>query len=167
MPERLRKVRSWYGLQAEIAVENRLWHLVRVAGVSLNHPPVINLLLRRNLPDEDRLRLSFLHEYGHLQTLPIALLHAALLVCRIRRVRGMFGAMKAMATAIVAHEAAWELAAEGNVIVKTGAEYRKIYRKNPNPLGQALFWTGMATAALLLTTRLAGVTRGALPRTGS
>ena len=154
MPERLRNVRSWYGLPAEIAVEDRLWHLVRVADVRLNHPPVVNLLLRRNLPEEDRLRLSFLHEYGHLQTLPIAAFHAVLLVRRMRRVEGMRELFKAIVFAIVAHEAAWELAAEGYVLTNTGAEYCKIYRRNPNTLGQALFWTGMASTALLLTSRL-------------
>lgn len=71
MAERLHRVRSWYDLPAEIAVENRLWHLVRVANLPFLHPPVVNLLLRRNLPNEDRLRLSFLHEYGHSQTLPV------------------------------------------------------------------------------------------------
>lgn len=68
-------VRSWYGLPAEIAVENNLWHLVRVAGLSLHHPPLVNLILRRGLPREERLYLSFLHEFGHLQTLPVAVLH--------------------------------------------------------------------------------------------
>ena len=67
------KVRSWYGLSGEIEVENELWHLVKIGQVALNHPPVINLLLRRGLPREDRLRLSYLHEFGHFQTLPFAL----------------------------------------------------------------------------------------------
>ena len=70
------EVRSWYGLTGEIEVENELWHLVKVGGVTLNHSPVINLFLRRRLPHDDRLRLSYLHEFGHFQTLPFALAHA-------------------------------------------------------------------------------------------
>ena len=69
------KVRSWTGLTGEIEVENELWHLVKVGLVALNHPPLINLVLRRRLPRDDRLRLSYLHEFGHFQTLPIALAH--------------------------------------------------------------------------------------------
>src|SRR3990172_5756052 len=81
------KVRSWYGLSGEIEVENELWHLVKVGGVPLNHPPVVNLILRRGLPREDRLRLSYLHEYGHFQTLPLAVAHAFLLLWAGRRQR--------------------------------------------------------------------------------
>jgi hypothetical protein len=74
------QVRLWYGLRGEIEVENELWHLVKVGGVLLNHPPVVNPILRRGLPCEDRLRLSYLHEYGHFQTLPLAVAHALLLL---------------------------------------------------------------------------------------
>ena len=68
-------VRSWYELTSEIEVENELWHLVKVGQVALNHPPVINLLLHRGLPRDDPLRLSYLHEFGHFQTLPFTLVH--------------------------------------------------------------------------------------------
>jgi len=105
------KVRAWYGLSGEILVENELWHLVRLGPISLPHPPLINLFLRAGLPKENRLRLSFEHEYGHLQTLPLALLHLALLRPR----RASLGSWLA---ALIAHQAVWELAAEGWVVAK-------------------------------------------------
>jgi hypothetical protein len=145
-------VQAWYGLPAEIAVENGLWHLVRVGGVALSHPPVVNLILRRGLPEADRLHLSFLHEFGHLQTLPVALAHALLLFSlRPKRRRGPARVMKTLAAAFLAHEAVWELASELYVVANTGEEYRQIYRKHPNPGGQLVFWIGMGFLATVCT----------------
>ena len=148
-------VRSWYGLAAEIEVENELWHLVRVGRVSLPHPPLVNLLLRRGLPREGRLRLSFLHEFGHLQTLPLALAHAALLLLAGGwRGRGIKGTLAALGMAVVAHEATWELASETYAAVRAGPAYRRLYRAHPNRVGQGLFWVGMTALAALATRNL-------------
>src|SRR3989304_4534804 len=43
-------VRSWYGLPAELDVEDRLWHLVQVGRVRLSHPPGVNTFLPGGLP---------------------------------------------------------------------------------------------------------------------
>lgn len=74
------KVCSWYGLTGEIEVENELWHLGMVGNVVLKNPRVVNLVLRWGLPRDGRLRLSYLHEFGHFPTLPFALLHLLLLL---------------------------------------------------------------------------------------
>ncbi len=91
------EIRSWYGLIGSIQVEQELWHLVKVGGISLPHPPLINLVLRQRQTHHDRLRLSFLHEFGHLQTLPLALLHLLWLIAvwltAGRRHRGRGGAL--------------------------------------------------------------------------
>ncbi len=150
-----RSVCTWYGLRAEIEVENEFWHLVRVGRVSLPHPPVVNLILRRGLPPEDRLRLSFLHEFGHLQTLPVALAHAALLLLAGRwRGRGIRGTLAALGMALVAHETAWELFSETYAAASAGPDYRRAYRAHPNRAGQALFWGGMTALATLTTLNL-------------
>ena len=60
----LLRVRSWYGLRAELGVKDRLWHLVRVGRVTLSHPPVVNTFLRAGLPEAERLRLSYLTSSG-------------------------------------------------------------------------------------------------------
>lgn len=136
-------VRSWYGLTGEIEVENALWHLVKVGGVPLNHPPVVNLILRRGLPREDRLRLSYLHENGHFQTLPLAIAHALLLVWAGHgKRRTLLGWLIWLAALTVAHEAVWEIASECYAIAHDGAAYHETYRKTPNPL-VPVFWAVM------------------------
>jgi len=150
MADRLQIVRSWYGLGGKIGVENQLWHLVKVGGVPLPHPPLVNWILRAGLPREEQLRLSFLHEFGHLQMFPFAFLHAAWLIF-IHRKRGTRSGtfLKRIALGIIAHQALWELSSESYALVKVGSEYREIYRKHPNPLGQFLFWGGMTSLLAL------------------
>lgn len=142
-----RRVRAWYGLPGEIVIEGDQWHLVKVAPVPPPHPPLINRLIRRGLPPDDRLRLSYRHELGHLQTLPLALAHAVWLWRGRRRRPGLrVGRLIRLAAALVAHEAAWELASETYVLARSGRDYRALYRKHPNPL-LAAFWWGMAALA--------------------
>lgn len=146
------QVRSWYGLSAEIVIEGNLWHLVRLGWLALYHPPLVNRVLRRGLPREERLQLSFLHEFGHLQTVPVAVLHLLWLAVsgRFRRSTKTETGLTVLA-AVVAHQASWELASESYVMAHTGPEYRRIYQEHPNPLGHILFWGGMALLAVLLT----------------
>lgn len=145
------KVRSWYGLTGEIEVENELWHLVKVGRVALNHPPVINLLLRRRLPRDERLRLSYLHEFGHFQTLPLALAHALWMFWVRRRQRCSFlGWLAWLIIVVVANEAIWEILSEGYVIVHDSTAYRETYRRTPNPLMPA-FWIAMSRLGIALT----------------
>jgi len=160
MTDKLRRFRSWYGLTAEIAVENRLWHLVRVGGVPLPHPPVVNLILRRGQPERERLYLSYLHEFGHVQTLPVAVGHAILLLFMVRRRKmGILSAVVTFAQVLIAHQALWELAAETFVIFRTKEEYRRIYREHPNAAGLALFWAGALALATFFTKRIQRYTR--------
>jgi len=90
----------------------------------------------------------FLHEFGHLQTLPVAVMHALWLLANGRwRRRGLWGIL----AAIAAHQAVWELASESYVIVKSRGEYGSIYRDYPNPAGQGAFWSFMFSLAISLT----------------
>ncbi len=154
-------VRSWYGLSAEIIVEHGLWHLVRLGRVALYHPPLVNLILRRGLPRQERLQLSLRHEFGHLQTLPVAVFHLLWLVVygRWRRASKVETGVTVVA-AIVAHQASWELASESYVIAKSGSEYGRIYRQHPNFLGQFLFWGGMGALSICLTRWVVSKDRG-------
>ena len=133
--ENMHRVRSWYGLPGEIAVENQLWHLVEVGGVRLNHPPVVNLLLRHGLPEVDRLRLSYQHEFGHLQALPLALAHLIFLVWISRRRRQTaYEWLIWLAVLAVAHQAMWEIFAETYVMFREGSRYRQTYMRSARPL---------------------------------
>ena len=147
-----RRVRSWYGLPGEIVIEGQDWHLVKVGPLPLPHPPVINRFIRRGLPREDRLRLSYWHELGHLQMLPLALAHALWLWRRRPGLNGMFllSRLGWFTTALISHEAAWELASETYVLAKSGREYRRLYRKHPNAFLGA-FWGGMAALGIVGT----------------
>ena len=151
-----RRVRAWYGLPGEIVIESDYWHLVKVGPLPLPHPPVVNFFIRRGLSPRDRLYLSYLHELGHLQTLPVALLYALWLWRGRRggpRASSWWRRLARLALGVAAHEAAWELAAEAYVVAKTGRTYRRLYRERPNPL-LALFWGGMAALVLAGTASL-------------
>jgi len=118
----------------------------------LPHPPLINLLIRRGLPPEARLRLSYWHEMGHLQALPLALAQAVWMWrCQSgSRPRSLWRRLIRLTAGLIAHEAAWELAAESYAMAKAGREYRRLYHEHPNPL-LALFWGGLGGLALLGT----------------
>ena len=144
-----RRVRAWYGLPGEIVIESEYWHLVRVGPLPLPHPPLVNVFVRRGLPREARLQLSYWHELGHLQTLPLALAHIVWLWRR--RSRGQSSLRERLVRlvlALVVHEAAWELASESYVAIRGGQEYWRLYRKHRHPL-PPLFWSGMVGLALL------------------
>ncbi len=148
-PNRGRVLHSWYGLPGEIVVEHDHWHLVRVGAVALPHPPLVNLFIRRGLPKEERRRLSYWHEFGHLQTLPLALLHGLWLLRPGRPgTPSLRERLARLAALLLAHEAMWELLSEGYVVWKVGpSTYRGIYRAYPNPWLRG-FWVGMAVLAL-------------------
>jgi hypothetical protein len=139
------KVRSWYGLTGELEVENQLWHLVKIQNLALNHPPLVNLILRRRLSEPDRLCLSYLHEYAHLQTLPLAIIHLLFLIkFRNRQTRSFKGWLVWFITMTLAHEAVWELLSEGYVVAQDPTVYRLVYHKSPNFL-LPLFWVIMSS----------------------
>ncbi len=148
------KVRAWYGLTGEIEVENELWHLVSIGGLRLPHPPLVNLVLRRGLSPEDRRRLSFLHEFGHFQTLPLALVHALWVLSAGRgQRRSLPGWLAWLAAAGLAHEAVWEILSEGYVFVHEGSTYLDVYRRRPNGL-VPLFWVVMGVLGIGLSRAL-------------
>lgn len=69
------RTRTWYGLPVEISVSSGNWHRVKVSKVSLPHPGLVNFLSCWELPVKERLELTYRHELGHLQMLPVPLAH--------------------------------------------------------------------------------------------
>ncbi len=150
-----RHVRSWYGLSVEIDVAHDLWHLVRAGRLALPHPPLINFILRRGQSRDDRLYLSFLHEFGHVQTLPVPLAHIALLGLGGRwRGRGVRGLLSALLAALVAHQALWEMSSESYVMLAAGEEYGRIYRRSANTIGHIIFWGSMAALTFFFSRKV-------------
>lgn len=146
-------MRAWYGLPGEIQVEHELWHLVSVGGFPMNHPPAVNLILRRGLSRRDKLRLSYLHEFGHFQTLPLAAAHALLMIAagwRGWNQGSMLNRFRWILALAVAHQAVWEIAAEGYVMFSDPTAYQNIYRTAPNRF-VPVFWVTMLGLAVGLS----------------
>lgn len=144
-------VRSWYGLAGEIDVENRLLHLVKVGSVPLHHPPLVNLLIRRGLPLDDRLRLSYLHEFGHFQTLPLAAVHLFWMARRgLSKKRSIWKWLLWLGLLGVAHEAMWEILSEGYVVFHERSAYWSTYKKFNNPF-LPLFWGAIGALGIGLS----------------
>lgn len=146
----LLELRSWYGLTGRFGVDGDLTHLVRLGRVRFDHPALVNHFLRAGLPLEDRLRLSFLHEFGHLQTLPVAMAHAFLLLCAGRGGRRPLDRIVWLAGLALLHQATWELASEAFAVASDRRGYRETYRRQPNS-SVPIFWAVMAVLSGGLT----------------
>ncbi len=158
-----RPARSWYGLPVDITVSSNHWHRVVMPGLALPHPGLVNLFARWGLPVDERLALTYRHEFGHLQTLPVPLLHL-LLILWPRRGRKSGSRWRRALVGFVAHQAVWELAAESYVAVGS----RRDRRRSHSPAWKAIYvllWSGMAFLAAAGTAFL--LKRPASPPTDS
>lgn len=138
--------RAWYGLPAEIAV-GRVWHWVKAGGVPLPHPGLVDLHLRRGIPRREGAQLNYWHELGHLETLPLALLHGLTLWLTGRRRKAP--RWMRLLIGLLAWLAGWELFAEFYTMGRAGPEYARLYRRAHPPLPLALiFWVGMGVLTI-------------------
>ena len=154
------RVRAWYGLPAEISV-GRVWHWVKAGGVPLLHPGLVDLHLRRGLPRQARDQLTYWHELGHLETLPLALLHGLALWLTGRRRQDTPWTLRLL-IGLTTWLAGWELFAEFYTVGRAGPEYARLYRKAHPPLPLVLFfWGGMGLLSMVGTLWMWG---GNLPR---
>jgi hypothetical protein len=144
---------TWYRLPARIVVSDDGLCDIAPLGISMPHPSLINLVLRRGVPDETRSRLFFLHEVGHLQTLPLLLL-PLLLLQRKQRTRG-----KSLLLNILGVEAFWELASETYVVWRARHEYSAAWNASRNP-AMLLFWPLMLILAALPFLAVSGRRQG-------
>lgn len=129
------RVRAWYGLPGEIVVERGHWHLVNPtqrSSTCSSGAGSTQLLARIGASPALAYAVWLGRRRSTSQPRPLGL----------RLVR--------LAAALIAHQAAWELAAESYVMAKAGRAYRRLYRQHPNPL-LTLFWGVMAGLALLST----------------
>ena len=103
-----RRLKTWYGLPVDITVASNHWHRVVVPGLTLPHLGLINLFARRGLPVDERLALTWRHEFGHLQVIPVPLAHLLLLLwpCRGRK-SGLN--WRRVLIGFVAHQTLWDL----------------------------------------------------------
>jgi len=137
--------RTWYGLPADITVSSNHWHRVLLPGLALPHPGLVNLFARWGLPVDERLALTSRHEFGHLQTLPVPLVHL-LLVLWPRPGRRAGSQWLRVLVGFVAHQAIWELAAESYVVAYM-EHNRDCSRSRAGRAIPVILWSGMTFLA--------------------
>ncbi len=140
---------TWYHLPAKIEVTAGHLHKVRFAGIALPHPGLVNWIARRGHPLQTRLELTALHEFGHLQTLPIPLLHLLLLAWP-RRGRSPYPGWMRLLFGLLSHQAVWEVASETYVAVHDRRAYQAP-RPGRDKALYAIFWSGAAVFSILST----------------
>jgi hypothetical protein len=137
--------RMWFGMNATVTIGTGFIHKAGFGMISLPHPPVINLLLRQGLTEDDRDTLSFTHELGHFQTLPLAVLYTGLMLA-LTYVTGHTGFIEIVLVLISTH-AAWEIVAEIITIASDMSLYRKYY-EGIAVIPRVIFWILTGTLAL-------------------
>ncbi|MEN8263916.1 MAG: hypothetical protein ABFR82_10660 [Nitrospirota bacterium] len=138
--------RMWFGMNATVIIGPGFIHKAGFSKILLPHPPVINWLLRQRLTDEARYPLSFTHEFGHLQTVPLAVLYTGVMLA-LASVTGHTGLLEIVLVLISTH-AAWEITAEIYTIASNVHLYRKYYEKI-TLIPRAIFW--IITGAFAVT----------------
>ena len=104
------QIQTWYGVKATVIIGPGFIHKTGLGGILIPHPPVINWLLRRGLAEKARFTLSFTHEYGHLQSVPLALLYALALLA-VTFTTGSLSLLMIFAV-LISTQAAWEIMSE-------------------------------------------------------
>lgn len=112
-------------MRATVTIGPGFIHRAGLGRVLLPHPPVINWLLRRGLTENARYALSFTHEFGHLQSTPMALLYMAAMIAAAFM---MHNARPLEITVVlVSAHATWEMTAEVITIAGDNRLYRQSY----------------------------------------
>ena len=66
------KVWTWYGIGGTVIIDPGFLHRTGLGWFLIPHPSVINWLLRLGLLENSRNALRVTHEFGHLQSAPLA-----------------------------------------------------------------------------------------------
>ncbi len=129
--------RTWFGVEATIGIGSGLIHEAGVGGFVIPHPAVVNWLLRQGLPDNARYTLSFTHEFGHLQSVPLALLYTGVLLAVTFTTA--HANLLDIVLVLVSTHAAWEIASEIFAISSDPQLYRRCY-KGVTLAPRVIFW---------------------------
>ena len=108
-------MKTWNGLSLTVKLYNNVWASI---GPLPPHPQLVNIVLRFGLNKEDSVHLQLLHEWGHLQSLPVM------------AVLGILFYYLSFPTfpAVIGLFILWEIFSESYVILKEGRNYFNIYR---------------------------------------
>ncbi|MHC4686643.1 MAG: hypothetical protein ACYTEW_20385 [Planctomycetota bacterium] len=129
--------RTWFGVEATVGIGSGLIHEAGVGGLVVPHPAVVNWLLRQGLADNARYTLTVTHEFGHLQSAPLALLYTGVLLA-VTFATGHANLLKIVLVLVSTH-AAWEIASEIFAIFSDLQLYRRCY-KGVTIAPRIIFW---------------------------
>ena len=110
------------------------------------HPPLVNWLLRRGLLENSRTTLRVAHEFGHLQSAPLALLYTALNYTAI--ITANRANLSNLILVFISTHAAWEIMSEILTIMSDAQFYHQCYEK-VSIIPRALFWSSAIVLTLL------------------
>lgn len=131
------KHRTWYGITATVNIKSRFMHKSGFGTVLVPHPAAVNWLLRRGLKMENAISLIIKHEFGHLQTVPFALLYAGILLS-VSIGEGAMSWFKILFLA-VSTQAVWEMMSESFTLFSNIEGYRTCY-DGVKILPRVTFW---------------------------
>ena len=136
---------TWFGISGTVTIGPGFIHKAGLGGFLIPHPPVINWLLRRGLIEEAQYDLSFSHEFGHLQTLPLNLLYAGA-VLTVALLKNHTGLLEIILILVSTHSA-WEMMSEIFTISSNTKMYHKYYQ-GISIIPRIIFWasTGLLSA---------------------
>ena len=138
--------RTWYGIKATVIIGPGFLHRGGYGKFVIPHPPLVNWLLRRGLAPAVREKLSFTHEFGHLQTAPAALFYTV--ANFVPLVAAGKTTVLSVILLIICTHAAYEIMAELFTILHDRPRYRQVY-ENVSKIPRALFWFAMIFLALM------------------
>jgi hypothetical protein len=137
--------RKWYVVIATVTIGPGYIHNAGFGTISIPHPPVINWLLRQGLNENSRDTLSFTHEFGHLQTMPLAMFYTGVMLA-LASITGNTALTEIILVLISTH-AAWEIVSEIITIANDVPLYRKYY-KETTVIPRIIFWILTGTLAI-------------------
>lgn len=128
---------TWFGVTARVTIGPGFMHRAGIGRVAIPHPPVANWLLRQGMPADLQRRLSFIHEFAHFQTAPVAFAYMAALFAQAF-LKGGIG-VKEILILLGSTQALWEILSEGLMILEAPAAYHAWYAGIPS-WPRILFW---------------------------
>ena len=140
------KVRTWYGMDGTVVIGPGFLHRTGLGWFLIPHPPLINGLLRQGLLKNSRNALRVTHEFGHLQSAPLALLYTALNYTAI--ITANRANLSNLILVFISTHAAWEIMSEILTIVIDPQFYHKCYQE-VSLVPRAIFWLSTISLTLI------------------
>jgi hypothetical protein len=140
------KVRTWYGMGGTVIIGPGFLHRTGLGWFLIPHPPLINCLLRQGLPKNSSTPLRIAHEFGHLQSAPLALLYTALNYTAI--ITANRANLSNLILVFISTHAAWEIMSGILTIMSDAQFYHKCYEK-VSIIPRAIFWFSAIVLTLL------------------